>query len=440
MKSKAKSTEGATSASPPSLRRPSHRLTWPTWLLLFAVALGARAGWGTYRLIHAVDLSILEFPDEDQYWSMARSLRAGEGLTDELGFHATRMPLYPGFLSLFAGNAGGIVCAKASHWLLGALAATLAAAFAAAVAGRTVGLVTGLLVALDPFLVFFSSLLLTETFFIAALTGLWWVAWPMIRLHATSDLDGPGRWLVVGSLAALCVFLRPSSLGLLVAALSFILVCRSFDRRAWAGIGVVAGVVVVSLAPWAVRNRQVTGDWCWLTNRAGISLYDGVGPGATGSSDLGGIKRMPAVRELDETTWNRYFLTESFRTMREDPPRILRLALVKIGRTWNPVPNVETYRSPLPLVVSALWTLFTFAFAVIGAIILSVADGRSGQRLVVFLLLPALYFTALHSLFVGSVRYRLPALPMLGILAAVGLSVMLGQATEWWARRRSVGR
>ena len=92
-------------------------------------------------------------------------------------------------------------------------------------------------------------------------------------------------------------------------------------------------MVAVCLVPWAVRNRQVTGDWCWLTNRAGISLYDGVGPGATGDSDRGEIKRMPAVRGLDETTWNRYFLTESVRAMREDPVRILRLALVKIGRT-----------------------------------------------------------------------------------------------------------
>ena len=37
------------------------------------------------------------------------------------------------------------------------------------------------------------------------------------------------------------------------------------------------------------------------------------------------------------------------------------------------------------------------------------------------LLLPALYISALHTLFVGSVRYRLPAMPMLEMLAAFAL-------------------
>jgi hypothetical protein len=35
-----------------------------------------------------------------------------------------------------------------------------------------------------------------------------------------------------------------------------------------------------------------------------------------------------------------------------------------------------------------------------------------------------LYFSALHSLFVGSVRYRLAAVPMIEILAAVALAAI----------------
>ena len=123
---------------------------------------------------------------------------------------------------------------------------------------------------------------------------------------------------------------------------------------------------------------MTTGERCWLTNRAGISLYDGVGPQATGESNLGSIKSMPAVRGLDEAAWNRYFLAESFRAMREDPLRVARLGLVKVGRTWNPVPNVRTYRSPVPVVISAVWTLSTFALAVAGAIILCATCGRNG--------------------------------------------------------------
>jgi hypothetical protein len=60
--------------------------------------------------------------------------------------------------------------------------------------------------------------------------------------------------------------------------------------------------------------------------------------------------------------------------------------------------------------------------------------------LVVFLLLPALYLSALHSLFVGSVRYRLGAMPMIEILAAlavVALADRLGRRSA--ARNHSGG-
>ena len=75
--------------------------------------------------------------------------------------------------------------------------------------------------------------------------------------------------------------------------------CRRLHGRAWLGFVIALAIVVVSLLPWAARNRRVTAHWCWLTHRLGISLYDGVGPRATGAGDLGGIKAMPEVAELE---------------------------------------------------------------------------------------------------------------------------------------------
>ena len=51
--------------------------------------------------------------------------------------------------------------------------------------------------------------------------------------------------------------------------------------------------------------------------------------------------------------------------------------------------------------------------------------GRIGLVKVLFLLLPALYVTALHGLFVGSVRYRLVAIPFLEVLAALAVVAMI---------------
>ena len=376
-----------------------------------------RGGWGLVRVVRADDPAALEFPDELDYWSLAQSVVDGHALIGEHGYRALRMPLYPMFLAPFAASAFGTVCAKAAQWFIGAAAAVLAALLATRVAGRKAGLLAGLLVAVDPFLVFFASLLLTETLFITALCGLWLAGWRILRRDGAPALTS---WLIVGLLSALCVHLRESALGLVLIWALYLAAVRGSTRTAWVGFALTVVIVVAALFPWALRNRLVTGRWCWLTNRAGISLYDGVGPQAAGRSNLGDIKQMPAVRGLDENAWNRYFLDEAIRSIRSDPGRIVRLAGVKIARTWNPVPNAEDYRSVWVRLISALWTIPVYLVAIVGAVRL-----RRRPAELVALVLPALFVLGLHSIFVGSVRYRLIAMPMLEVLAAVGLCAAL---------------
>ena len=206
--------------------------------------------------------------------------------------------------------------------------------------GRRAAWLAGLAVAGDPFLVFFSSLLLTETLFVGALIWLWGLMWWRLR---SAEPGGWRSWLTIGGLAALCIYVRESSAGLMVLMLA-VAALMKVVRRPPAGpvagwlmrLGGAGAVVVLALLPWAARNASVTGDWCWLTHRGGISLYDGVGPQAQGDSNLGDIKQMPAVAGLDEVAWNRFFLDESWRAIREDPARIARLAVVKWQRLWNP--------------------------------------------------------------------------------------------------------
>lgn len=425
---------------------PVKTLQWRWWLTIFVVALLMRSAWGMTRFLRADDPTVLEFPDEEQYWMMARSLWNGEGLRDELGFRATRMPLYPGVLSAFTAKPGGVLAVKVAQWLVGALAAGLTAAAAATLFDRRIGLIAGILVALDPFLTFFSSLLLTETPFVTALVALWWMLSPMTRrdlVLASRDLVrdsnlAPGgfrRWIVVGLLSAVCVYLRESSLGLVIVAMGFVVICRRFDGKAVIGATLSLGIVVASLVPWAARNQAVTGDWCWLTHRAGISLYDGVGPQSLGASDLGDLKHSAAVRDMNEVAWNRYFLDQAVSAIKSDPGRVLKLAGVKLTRMWNPIPNVETYRSRAVRWFSAAWTIPTFALAAVGVMLLSTGMLRGGLRTAMFLLLPAMYFSAVHSLFVGSVRYRLVAIPMLETLAAVALVAIYNRIRSHAATR-----
>lgn len=389
-------------------------------LLVFIVALLARAGWGTLSLIRADSPTALTYPDEEQYWSMADSLADGNGMRDELGFRATRMPLYPGILSLCARFDSGLIMAKALQWFLGAAGAVFAAMLAARVAGPRAGLLAGVLVGVDPFLVFFSSLLLTETLLVTLLCGLWCLVWPWMAGKSPASFS---RACLVGLVAAACVYARPSSVGLLVL-LGLVLVVRGrFSKRAIAAVGISTVIVVASLVPWAMRNQHVTGRWCWLTLRGGISLYDGVRPDAAGDSDLGNVKNAPQVAGMDEVQWNDHFMREATRLIAEDPVRIVRLATVKFLRTWNLFPNVATHQSTLVRLVSGGWMTVVLVAAIIGI----VRHRRAGLTWlgVMVLLLPAVYLTLLHCLFVGSVRYRLPAMPMIEVLAAVAITCLI---------------
>lgn len=405
------------SPAPSNPRSSVHSFYRYGFIVVFLLALLTRGGWGVYRATSVEDATRLEFPDERQYWRMAESLRDGNGLVDEFGFRATRMPLYPALLAPFTDAEYGALLAKIWQWIVGALAAVLAGALAFRLIGNSAAWFAGLLVAFDPFLIFFSSLLLTETLTLTAWLALWLVLAPHLD-SKNSSLDWP-RWILIGVIAAFCVYTREASLGLVVLALLMLVAIRN-DRlcTVLGALGAFA-IVTIALLPWALRNSNEIGDLTWLTTRGGVSLYDGVRPGATGASDLVGIQDTREVRALGEVEWNRHFRDAAWSAVQDDPARIAQLALIKLARTWNPVPNVETYQNASIRVISALWIIPLFTFALVGAIIRLVQGG--GWRTVLFLLVPALYISVLHSLFVGSVRYRLPAMPMLAVLAAVGI-------------------
>jgi hypothetical protein len=101
------------------------------------------------------------------------------------------------------------------------------------------------------------------------------------------------------------------------------------------------------------------------------------------------------------------------------------LTLRKIARTWSPVPLSDEFGRPI-------YKLIALAFALPFDLLLIVGIFRGGLRrsAVFFLLLPALYFTAIHAMSVGSLRYRMPAEPPLAVLAGVGAATFIGEESN----------
>jgi hypothetical protein len=98
---------------------------------------------------------------------------------------------------------------------------------------------------------------------------------------------------------------------------------------------------------------------------------------------------------------------------RENPGRAVQLAGIKFLRIWNIWPNESSLRNPLfcvivmlgytPLLILGLCGIWRFA-------------GRGWPYVLCFL--PAVYFTCLHVVFIGSIRYRQPAMLLLVALVA----------------------
>ena len=204
-------------------------------------------------------------------------------------------------------------------------------------------------------------------------------------------------------------------------------------RQVWLGLWLVVGLAA-AMTPWWFRNWQVTGRFVPTTLQVGESLYDGLNPQATGASEMRFVDRFRAELRAEDAanpaTASRddCFEARLDRRMRDaavawavgHPGRVAQLAVIKFVRIWNVWPNEASLRNwvfravltvaYLPVLALGLWGVWRTA-------------GRGWPY--VMCLLPAVYFTALHMVFVGSIRYRQPALLVLLVPAA-------GMVVQWW--------
>jgi 4-amino-4-deoxy-L-arabinose transferase-like glycosyltransferase len=378
------------------------------------------------------------FPDTDIYWYLARMIRAGEPFEvtywGNLPHFALRTPGYPLFLAgcqaLFGERTLVVRLAQA---MLGALTVWLVYKLTARLTGATswvIALSAAVLAAIDPYSVVTSALILSEAVFIPLmLASLWGLAviWPSGKEAPTKRwrLPAIGAGLAFGA----AVLVRPSWTLFVPATLLAWLVVSASGKRLIAFKGTVVILLAASavMAPWWIRNARVFGRFVPTALWMGASLYDGLNPHATGASDMD-FMNDPEFWPLGELEQDALLRDRALEFVRERPGQALRLAVVKLGRYWSPWPNADTLRSKWLAAASAIYTLPLFALWITGAWAL-----RRDPRALVLLGGPLLYFCVLHTVFAGSMRYRIPgAVPAAG-LAAIGF----GSLVNWRSRRNT---
>lgn len=389
------------------------------WVLL-ATALIVRLGWAWHR--PANEPSLNDLPDQVEYLSLGRNLLQHHSLyfydsRFEQTVYAYRTPGYPFLIAVCGGRIEWIQVVQA---LLDTSTVVAIFLLAMRVSGdkQWLSLLAAGAVAFNPYLVYFSSLILSETLFTALLA---WSLWAMAV--ASGKPLRVGMVLTGGVLLGFAVLVRPSALLLpilvpLGAVWMNLPSTRAYHPMRRALILSASSVVlsVAILLPWAIRNQRLLGHWVWTTTNSGITAYDGFNPQATGASNQSFLRNFAGadLKQMGEMQRSGYLRQLAWRYAISHPWRSVELGVNKIARTWSPMPLSNQFGGNSLYVAAALFYSIPFDLLVL------IGLGRKTlhRSVKVFVLIPAIYFTLIHAMSVGSLRYRIPVEPAMAILAA----------------------
>ena len=404
------------------------RTLW--WILVgaFVLRLGFAMAWQARMPADAP----FYFGDSETYWELGRTIAAGEPYQFESPERkAFRTPGYPLLLSptfLVGGDNVSPIWGRVISALFGTVAVAAVWWLARTVWDDRTAIGAAAIACCYPGAIATSGFVLAEAPFAAAMIGqlsLWQISNQcMTRKSSVS-------WAFLAGLAAGgATLLRPSWLLFTPAVGLLYCLCHGTRplRSCCLNLAVMLFGLGIVMAPWWIRNAVVFSRFVPTTLQVGASLYDGLSPQADGSSNMepvdqyterfraqGGIGkgppdlgRVPIEYQLDvalresATTWASENLGDA-----------ASLAVVKFRRLWNIWPNEPSMRSWyvrigvacsfVPVMLLAGWSVWRW---------------RHRGWALWLCVLPAVYFTLLHVVFVSSIRYRQPAMLALMVLAA----------------------
>ena len=396
-------------------------------ILLAALVLRLAAAFAVqWQLDHVLHRQFLIEGDAGGYWELAQRIAAGEEFAVyDPPRRVMRMPGFPALLAVSVGLFGeSLLAARVLLGLVATGACWLVYLLGRELLDRPTGLVAAALTAASPVMAGFGILVLSETLFAAALVVSLFAAAKLVRCDFAPADKGRGYALALltGVAAAAANYVRPSWLLAVPVFLALYTATAGDRRQALARSALVVVGVGVALAPWTYRNYRVTGHFVPTTLWMGPSLYDGLNPQATGASDMRFFDDERLMERMSEYEVDRHYRERAWAFARENPRRAVELAAAKLWRFWKPWPSAAEFGGVGPAVAVAAWFVPLLGLAAWGWWL---ARGRFWAWTLAAG--PVLYFSGVHMIFVGSLRYRLPAEYPLCVLSAVGLRDLWGR-------------
>ena len=392
---------------------------WKKLLCIFLFALAVRGG---FALTQGDELA---WPDSRDYDSIARNMLRGEGFREAEGRQASRAPGYPFFLA--ACYLAGTATPRAIYSLqalAGAATCVLIVQLGWKLYGERVGLIAGWISVFYPFFVYFTGQLLAETLFMLGFVAYILLVAELEGSLAVTRTGRPPLTVATGALAGVLTLLRGSFLLFPIFLLPFWLARAERRLRVLTVWAIMTATMAVTMFPWVLRNYRLFGHFVPTTLQVGESLFEANSHYAERTRGGPAMHMIDWVKErggvgMDEFENNEFFKKKAFRYIREHPGRFIVLALQKLRRFWNVLPNAEGFRSGRYMAISVCSYLPVLFFALLSLV------GRRGQAGVLLLVMPpVLYYAVLHMVFVGSIRYRIPVMPFVILVAAAGAEAL----------------
>jgi tetratricopeptide (TPR) repeat protein len=453
--------------------------------VILALALVLRlAHWAAVRRAPFIGQLAMDSWEYDRW---AREIAAGDWLGHGRGVFF-QAPLYPYLLAILFALVGPSLDAA----YLAQIALSVAGCYALyragwAMAGERVGLAAAALAAVYGPFVFYDVQLLKESLAVTVVCFLLWaLAWarglPGSPAPGMSSITAPspgqtaapaavGRWLLAGILLGILTLLRENAL--LVAPFLLPLAWSAGTgvsnelrgepnrrqgppvgqtaRRAGRAAAFLAGIAL-ALAPVALRNGLVGGDFLPTTSQGGVNFYIGNNQRADGTyRPIVPGKQTPELeqreparlaeqrlgRPLTPAAVSRYWLGLAVDWAVSHPGDSLRLTIRKLGMFWSwyEWPDAVDYYYIRGL--SPVYRLPLLEFGgvtLLAALGLGFLAGGLARRLAAALLFAGGWMGSTVAFFLFA-RYRLPAVPALMLLAALPVAAFVEAAQAWRAGR-----
>ncbi len=405
--------------------------------------------------------------DEREYTLLAKNILGGEGFVDSNGTRSVRAPLFPAALAALSLLDGGtMTLAYILNVLCGALAVWMVFLLAVAAGGTRAGArwAAGL-AALFPGLIIYSGLLQTESLYLVFFLGAMLLALDLTRTPTIGKGIGLGA---VGGLAALTRAVFFPFFPLLLVAVGI----GQYRKRHRELISLAAALLsfVIVLLPWGIRNYSIHDRVIPVSTFAGPSLLLGNNPYSHGTTKLGdGFEGWVAQKleertgktkeELTEAEWSEASGEVALDYIREHPGRwmsnLLRKAQVMLV---YPITHTDAYPWVQMLAVCAeAFLLLAAALGLLTPLSLERRRVQVGEtagdavyrlkahasRTLVLLGCVVIVFLLIHTLLHAEARYRLPLVPLLCVMAGIGLAHPGYRGNRWYAwsggRRGTLG-